>query len=376
MGRDRDWNVDLIPKFLMANGKLVQLLLHTNVTRYLEFKSIDGSYVYKSGEICKIPATPSEVVSTGLLGLMEKKRFKDLLQFAMEYDVSNPDTHKGLGPEATMQDAFDKFGVDENTIDITGHALALHQTDAYLKQPHTETYKRIKLYRDSIARYGKSPYLYPLYGLGELPQGFARLSAIYGGTYMLHKPVDKIEQLDNGNIAVTSEGETVTGKVVVGDPSYFPDKVEQTGQVIRVICILSHPIKGTDKAASCQIIIPQNQAKRNNDIYIGCVSHAHNVASKGKYLAIVSTTVETASPEDEVQIALDLLEPIDEKFVDVANVYQPKDDGTQNNMFISKSYDATSHFESACDDILDMYHRVTGKPFQFGERVNVHTVQD
>ena len=27
---------------------------------------------------------------------------------------------------------------------------------------------------ESIARYGKSPYLYPLYGLGELPQGFAR----------------------------------------------------------------------------------------------------------------------------------------------------------------------------------------------------------
>jgi len=34
--------------------------------------------------------------------------------------------------------------------------------------------------------------LYPLYGLGELPQGFARLSAIYGGTYMLDKPVDEI----------------------------------------------------------------------------------------------------------------------------------------------------------------------------------------
>ena len=25
----RDWNVDLIPKFLMANGRLVQLLIHT-----------------------------------------------------------------------------------------------------------------------------------------------------------------------------------------------------------------------------------------------------------------------------------------------------------------------------------------------------------
>lgn len=35
--------------------------------------------------------------------------------------------------------------------------------------------KKCRLYSDSLARYGKSPYLYPLYGLGELPQGFARL---------------------------------------------------------------------------------------------------------------------------------------------------------------------------------------------------------
>ena len=52
--------------------------------------------------------------------------------------------------------------------------------------------KRIRLYSDSLARYGKSPYLYPLYGLGELPQGFARLSAIYGGTYMSDKQIDEI----------------------------------------------------------------------------------------------------------------------------------------------------------------------------------------
>ena len=32
-GRGTDWNVDLIPKFLMANGQLVKLLIHTGVTR-------------------------------------------------------------------------------------------------------------------------------------------------------------------------------------------------------------------------------------------------------------------------------------------------------------------------------------------------------
>ena len=32
-GRGRDWNVDLIPKFLMANGQLVKLLIHTGTAK-------------------------------------------------------------------------------------------------------------------------------------------------------------------------------------------------------------------------------------------------------------------------------------------------------------------------------------------------------
>lgn len=64
-GRGRDWNVDLIPKFLMANGQLVKLLIHTGVTRYLEFKSVEGSYVYKGGKISKVPADEKEALGSG-----------------------------------------------------------------------------------------------------------------------------------------------------------------------------------------------------------------------------------------------------------------------------------------------------------------------
>lgn len=32
-------------------------------------------------------------------------------------------------------------------------------------------------------------------------------------------------------------------------------------------------------------------------------------------------------------------------------------------MFISKSYDATTHFETTCEDIMDMYKRITGEDF-------------
>lgn len=45
-GANRDWNIDLIPKFILSNGNLVKILLKTMVSRYLEWKSIDGTYVY------------------------------------------------------------------------------------------------------------------------------------------------------------------------------------------------------------------------------------------------------------------------------------------------------------------------------------------
>jgi len=292
----------------------------------------------------------------------------------VEYEKDNVATQKDIGPTSPMQAVYDKFGVDKDTIDFTGHAVALHRTDDYLKKDCWDTIQRMKLYFNSIARYGTSPYLYPLYGLGELPQGFARLSAIYGGTYMLDKPIEKVESA-GGKILVTSEGETVSGKMVVGDPSYFPDNVTKTGQVVRAICILSHPIPDTADSLSCQIIVPQNQVYRKHDIYICSVSYAHNVATKGKYLAIVSTTVETSNPEEELEPGLKLLGKIDEKFCQVSDLYEPKSDGRESKIFISKSYDATTHFETTCDDILDIYERVMGEPFEFGEPVNVETVQ-
>jgi Rab GDP dissociation inhibitor len=190
-----------------------------------------------------------------------------------------------------------------------------------------------------MARYGKSPYIYPLYGLGELPQSFARLSAIYGGTYMLDKAIDEIVTDGNGKfVGVRSGNETVKAKQVVGDPSYFgagkstegKQRVLEEGKVVRAICILKHPIPGTDDADSAQIIIPQNQVGRKNgqllisccyilfahcllDIYIAIVSSTHNVCAKDIYIAIVSTVVETDKPELEIQPGLHLLGTIYDK---------------------------------------------------------------
>ena len=63
-----------------------------------------------------------------------------------------------------------------------------------------ETMERIKLYMYSVSRYGRSPFIYPVYGLGGLPEGFSRLCAVNGGTYMLNAPVDSFVLDEKGKV--------------------------------------------------------------------------------------------------------------------------------------------------------------------------------
>merc|ERR1711936_1309056 len=307
---------------------------------------------------------------------MGKRRFKNFLVFVQDFNEEDPKTWKEVDPKTTTTDeVYKKFGLDENTQDFVGHALALHRDDTYLTKPYKDTVKRIKLYSDSLARYGKSPYLYPLYGLGELPQGFARLSAIYGGTYMLDKPIDEIVFDESGKVTgVRSGNETAKCKQVYCDPSYIPNRVRKTGQVVRCICLMDHPIPNTKDALSSQIIIPQKQVGRKSDIYVTMVSYTTQVASKGWFVAMVATTVETANPEAEIQPGLNLLGPIKQKLLQVSDVFAPIDPGTESQLFISKSYDPPSHFETPCLDVLDIFKRGTGEDFDFSKVK--HTLED
>lgn len=141
------------------------------------------------------------------------------------------------------------------------------------------------------------------------------------------------------------------------------------------------------------------------------VSFAHMVAARGFYVAIVSTTVETRNPLGELEPGINLLGNILERFDNVADIYEPLSDGLSDRCFISKSYDATrydilsqmrgilrfshrtrrefrteadyvcvrvccflfflsfflalllcnSHFETAANDVLSLYERLTGQ---------------
>eukprot|EP01138_Halocafeteria_seosinensis_P015502 gb/GECG01015820.1/.p1 GENE.gb/GECG01015820.1/~~gb/GECG01015820.1/.p1 ORF type:complete len:465 (+),score=69.10 gb/GECG01015820.1/:1-1395(+) len=363
LGHNRDYNVDLVPKFIFADGLLVQILIKTGVTNYLDFKQVGGSFVYKSdGSVHKVPATEYEAMKTGLVGFFQKRKLRNFLQYIAKYKQDDPSTHEGFDMEkGTARQLMDKFGCDENTVDFVGHAMALQPDDSYLDKPAAPFAEAVKLYGSSLEKYGTSPFIYPVYGLGGLPESFSRLCAINGGIFMLNQDIDEILYGPDGKFAGVRAGEqAASASMVIGDPSYFnSSRVKHTGKVIRSICLMDHPISAIkDQVGSAQIILPQKQVGRNNDIYISMLGNDHEVTAKGIYAAIISTTVETNEAKKEVNTSL--LGKTITRFDNIVDTWEPAADGTEDNVYITRSYDATSHFESISKEVLELYRRITG----------------
>lgn len=69
--------------------------------------------------------------------------------------------------------------------------------------------------------------------------------------------------------------------------------------------------------------------------YVFCCSYSHNVASKGKFIAFVSAQAETDNPETELKPGIDLLGAVDELFIDTYDRYEPTNDSSSDNCYIS-----------------------------------------
>jgi Rab GDP dissociation inhibitor len=156
-GHNRDWNVDLIPKFIMADGKLVKMLLHTKVTKYLEWKCVDASFVVQHQEagwvsaakmaVCKVPSNDMEALKSNLMSLFEKKRLINMYKFINQVDPNDPTSWNNIDLKTvSMEDVYKHYNVAENTIDFLGHAVALEYSDAYLYEPAINAIVKMQLY--------------------------------------------------------------------------------------------------------------------------------------------------------------------------------------------------------------------------------------
>jgi Rab GDP dissociation inhibitor len=281
----------------------------------LDTWQVDGSFVFsaKVKKVCKVPARPEDALKSSLMGMAEKTRMGQFTLWVAKVNLADRKTWRAgmmvktdLKLDTMTAEAFFKYwNLEKETIEFLTHSCCLYRDNSWRAAPAIAVVRKMQLYLNSMTRFKGmgSPYLYPLYGLGELPQAFARLAAVHGGTYMLNRALDDGPVFGEGDLAVQfDESGAACGvkvkdavakcKVVIGDPSYFPGKCAKKGQVVRAIALIDHFIADTKEAPSHQIIFPGSTVGRTNDLYLFCTSACHKVAPEGKYLAFVSSLVE------------------------------------------------------------------------------------
>ena len=64
------------------------------------------------------------------------------------------------------------------------------------------------------------------------------------------------------------------------------------------------------------------------------------------------------------------------RFDSVLDFLEPVTDGNTDNCFISKSYDATSHFETCANDVLSLYQRITGNELDMNISADMNEDED
>uniref|UniRef100_A0ABI7W3E9 Rab proteins geranylgeranyltransferase component A n=1 Tax=Felis catus TaxID=9685 RepID=A0ABI7W3E9_FELCA len=180
----RRFNIDLVSKLLYSRGLLIDLLIKSNVSRYAEFKNITRILAFREGRVEQVPCSRADVFNSKQLTMVEKRMLMKFLTFCMEYE-KHPDEYKAY-EEITFSEYLKTQKLTPNLQYFLLHSIAMTSETA---SNTIDGLKAAKNFLHCLGRYGNTPFLFPLYGQGELPQCFCRMCAVFGGIYCLRHSV-------------------------------------------------------------------------------------------------------------------------------------------------------------------------------------------
>nr|KAF6435198.1 CHM Rab escort protein [Rousettus aegyptiacus] len=180
----RRFNIDLVSKLLYSRGLLIDLLIKSNVSRYAEFKNITRILAFREGRVEQVPCSRADVFNSKQLTMVEKRMLMKFLTFCMEYE-EHPDEYKAY-EEITFSEYLKTQKLTPNLQYFVLHSIAMISERA---SSTIDGLKATKNFLCCLGRYGNTPFLFPLYGQGELPQCFCRMCAVFGGIYCLRHSV-------------------------------------------------------------------------------------------------------------------------------------------------------------------------------------------
>ncbi|RVE43821.1 hypothetical protein evm_011532 [Chilo suppressalis] len=204
----RKFNIDMTPKLLFSRGPLVELLISSNIARYAEFRCVTRVLTWLDNRLMPVPCSRADVFATEAVSIVEKRMLMKMLTSIVGYNEEEMNNEFKGWNDKTFKEYLEHKGLTPNLIHYVLFAIA----GGTNKMPCLEGVKECKKFLMSLGRYGNTPFLWPMYGSGELPQCFCRLCAVFGGVYCLNRPIDKVgtKTVDEGKTVVTIDSKSKT----------------------------------------------------------------------------------------------------------------------------------------------------------------------
>lgn len=235
----------------------MELLISSNICRYAEFRALDKIVTLIDGNAMAVPCSRADVFTNKTVNVVEKRLLMKTLTDCLNGD---DDLFKDFAGK-TFRQYLESKRLTPNLIHYILYAIAMCDDDT----PCDTGTRRTKQFLQSLGRYGNTPFLFPMYGCGEIPQCFCRLCAVFGGVYCLKRSVENIQIDDEQNEfrSINCNGQTIQAKALVlgnggrigGDDTatnipFVPnDNVEtipmaedKCGQLARAIYIVNKPL--------------------------------------------------------------------------------------------------------------------------------------
>ena len=286
--KSRKFNLDLSPKVLFSRGLLVESLISANISHYAEFKIVGRILTYMDGKVEEVPCSRSDVFGSELLNVLEKRALMRFMTFCSTFEDC-PEQYESF-KDKPFTDFLKSRKLTTNLQHIILNAIAGVPANTSTLSGLKATQKFLR----SLGRYGNTPFLWSLYGAGELPQAFCRMCAVFGGIYCLRKNVKSLV-LDENNkncLAVISEdGQRLHTKWLIMEKSYAPDVFEIVthSMISRAILITDRSLKQAPREHISMLTIPG----RSNGYPVRVIELAPSSMACPESLCVVHVTTET-----------------------------------------------------------------------------------
>lgn len=161
-------NLSNLLQLLFSRGTLVELLISSNISRYAEFRCVNRILTWQSDKLETVPCSRADVFATKNVGLIEKRQLMQLLTLCVEYKPESGEFKEF--EDKTLKQYLESKGLTENLMHYVLYAIAMSNDTT----PCMVGVERTQRFLSSLGRYGNTPFLWPMYGTGELPQCFCR----------------------------------------------------------------------------------------------------------------------------------------------------------------------------------------------------------